>query len=86
MDRQRIGQSEEHADEDVGAELPLDFDDLELKRLEVLGIDFGMELIEEMPLVDDEEGDRHAVGLLTVQYGQETFAGVHGRVVSEKAK
>ena len=82
VDRQRIVQSEQHADEDVGPELPLDFDDLKLERLEILGIDLGIELIEEMPLVDDEEGDGHAVGHLAAQDGQESFAGVHELVAS----
>ena len=86
VDRQRIVQAEEHPHEDVDAQLPLDFDDLQLQGLEVLRIDVGIELVEEMALVLDEERDGHAVGHLAVEDRQETFAGVHAAPVGRRLR
>ena len=77
VDRQRIVQAEEHADEDVGPELPLNLDHLQLQGLEILRIDLGIKLIEKVPLVADEERHGDAVRHLAAQHRQEPFAGVH---------
>ena len=59
----------EHAHEHVGAELFLDFDDLELQALVIPGVDVRVQLVEEMAAVADEQRDGDAIGDFPSNHG-----------------
>ena len=69
MNAEGLVQAEQHAHEDIHAELPLDVDHVELPRQVIVWIGFRAHLFQKMALVLNEQGHRNPVGHLPVENG-----------------
>ena len=76
-DVERVVDAIQEPHEDVQAELLLGLEHLHVEGVEVPGINLGIELVQEVALVGDEEGHGHAVGHLSLEDLQETFSRCH---------
>ncbi len=74
---ERVQRAEEESGHDVGPHLPLHLDGLELQGQRVPGVDLGIELVDEVPLVLDEQRHRDTVGNLATEDGLEALSPRH---------